>query len=136
MKVKGCFQFRITRNADLTFDFEEMDDLARTLRGELHSRKYGDAVRLEVDNRTPEALTDFLMQEFHLSDDQVYKVDGPVNLTRLMAVRDLVKRPELRWPPFSPGVPNKLKKRKRLTFLTRLKAVTSCCCILSNHLRR
>ncbi|MDO6784728.1 polyphosphate kinase 1 [Neptunomonas phycophila] len=121
MKVKGCFQFRITRNADLTFDFEEMDDLARTLRGELHSRKYGDAVRLEVDNRTPEALTDFLMQEFHLSDDQVYKVDGPVNLTRLMAVRDLVKRPELRWPPFSPGVPNKLKKEKEANVFNSLK---------------
>ncbi|MBT3145319.1 polyphosphate kinase 1 [Neptunomonas phycophila] len=121
MKVKGCFQFRITRNADLTFDFEEMDDLARTLRGELHSRKYGDAVRLEVDNRTPEALIDFLMQEFHLSDDQVYKVDGPVNLTRLMAVRDLVKRPELRWPPFSPGVPNKLKKEKEANVFNSLK---------------
>jgi len=122
MKVKGCFQFRITRNADLTFDFEEMDDLARTLRGELHSRKYGDAVRLEVDNRTPEELIDFLMKEFHLSDEQVYKVDGPVNLTRLMAVRDLVKRPELRWPPFSPGVPNKLKKEKEANVFNSLKA--------------
>lgn len=112
MQVLGCYQFRITRNADLTFDFEEMDDLARTLRGELHSRKYGDAVRLEVDNRTPEQLIHFLMQEFKLDDEQVYKVDGPVNLTRLMAVRDLVGRTDLRWPPFSPGVPNKLKKEK------------------------
>jgi len=92
------------------------------LRGELHSRKYGDAVRLEVDNRTPEELIDFLMKEFHLSDEQVYKVDGPVNLTRLMAVRDLVKRPELRWPPFSPGVPNKLKKEKEANVFNSLKA--------------
>jgi polyphosphate kinase len=122
MAVKGCYQFRITRNADLTFDFEEMDDLARTLRGELHSRKYGDAVRLEADNRTPVELIEFLMKEFHLNEDQVYRVDGPVNLTRLMAVRDLVNRPELRWPPFSPGVPNKLKKGKDTDIFQALKS--------------
>ncbi|QEQ98273.1 polyphosphate kinase 1 [Neptunomonas concharum] len=122
MSVLGCYQFRITRNADLTFDFEEMDDLARTLRGELHSRKYGDAVRLEVDNRTPEELVEFLKQEFNLDEEQVYKVDGPVNLTRLMAVRDLVGRQDLRWPPFSPGVPGKLKKEKDVDAFQALKA--------------
>jgi len=122
MSVLGCYQFRITRNADLTFDFEEMDDLARTLRGELHSRKYGDAVRLEVDNRTPEELLEFLKQEFNLDEEQVYKVDGPVNLTRLMAVRDLVGRQDLRWPPFSPGVPGKLKKEKDVDVFQALKA--------------
>ncbi len=109
MKVDGCFQFRITRNADLSFDFEEIEDLARALRGELHSRKFGDAVRLEVDSRTPEALIGFLQAEFNLPDSHVYRVNGPVNLTRLMAVRDLVERPELRWKPFTPGLPNRLK---------------------------
>ncbi len=122
MTVQGCYQFRITRNADLTFDFEEMDDLARTLRGELHSRKYGDAVRLEIDNRTPEELTEFIKKEFNLDEEQVYKVDGPVNLTRLMAVRDLVERQDLRWPPFSPGVPGKLKKEKDADVFQALKA--------------
>ncbi|MBR9827491.1 MAG: polyphosphate kinase 1 [Oceanospirillales bacterium] len=109
MTVDGCFQFRITRNADLSFDFEEIEDLARALRGELHSRKFGDAVRLEVDSRTPEALIGVLQAEFSLPDSHVYRVNGPVNLTRLMAVRDLVERPELRWKPFTPGLPNKLK---------------------------
>ncbi|MCP8686339.1 polyphosphate kinase 1 [Marinobacterium sedimentorum] len=112
MKVEGCYQFRITRNADLTFDFEEIEDLARTLKGELHSRKYGDAVRLEIDNRTPEKYIRFLQHEFTISDSQVYRVDGPVNLTRLMAVRDMVERTDLRWKPFSPGIPNKLKDEK------------------------
>ncbi|GGO77751.1 polyphosphate kinase [Marinobacterium nitratireducens] len=112
MAIKGCYQFRITRNADLTFDFEEIEDLARTLKGELHSRKYGDAVRLEVDNRTPEEFISFLQEEFTLNDSQVYRVDGPVNLTRLMAVRDLVDRSDLRWKPFSPGIPNKLRNEK------------------------
>ncbi|MBY4678648.1 polyphosphate kinase 1 [Marinobacterium arenosum] len=114
MKVDGCFQFRITRNADLTFDFEEIEDLANTLRGELHSRKYGDAVRLEVDNRTPEELIGFLQREFSLDEAQTYRVNGPVNLTRLMAVRDLVERNDLRWKPFSPGVPGKLKAEKNI----------------------
>lgn len=122
MTVLGCYQFRITRNADLTFDFEEMDDLARTLRGELHSRKYGDAVRLEIDNRTPEELIEFIKKEYNLDEEQVYKVDGPVNLTRLMAVRDLVDRQDLRWPPFSPGVPGKLKKEKDVDVFQALKA--------------
>ncbi|MGB0662734.1 MAG: polyphosphate kinase 1 [Pontibacterium sp.] len=114
MKVKGCFQFRITRNADLTFDFEEIEDLANTLRGELHSRKYGDAVRLEIDQRTPEELIKFIQEEHSLNESQTYRVDGPVNLTRMMAVRDLVERPELRWAPFSPGIPNKLKAEKNI----------------------
>ncbi len=109
MQVKGCYQFRITRNADMNFDVEEVEDLANTLRGELHSRKFGDAVRLEVDNRTPEELIRFLQSEFKLDESQTYRVDGPVNLTRLMAVRELVERNELRWKPFSPGVPGKLK---------------------------
>ena len=109
MSVDGCYQFRITRNADLSFDFEEIEDLARALRGELHSRKFGDAVRLEVDSRTPAELISFLQAEFNLPDSHVYRVNGPVNLTRLMAVRDLVERPELRWKPFTPGMPNKLK---------------------------
>ncbi len=114
MTVEGCYQFRITRNADLTFDFEEIDDLAHTLRGELHSRKYGDAVRLEVDKRTPEELINFLQTEYSLEESQTYRVDGPVNLTRLMAVRDLVERNDLRYPPFSPGIPGKLKAEKNI----------------------
>ena len=74
---------------------------------ELHSRKFGDAVRLEVDNRTPEELIGFLQEEFKLPAAHVYRVDGPVNLTRLMAVRDLVERNDLRWKPFTPGLPNR-----------------------------
>ena len=112
MKVKGCYQFRITRNADLTFDSEEVEDLARTLRGELHSRKYGDAVRLEVDQRTPEALIRFLWREFSLDEAHTYRVDGPVNLTRMMALRNLVDRKELCWKPFTPGMSGKLKQGK------------------------
>lgn len=116
MTVEGCYQFRITRNADLTFDSEEVEDLARTLRGELHSRKFGDAVRLEVDQRTPEALINFLLREFGLDEAHTYRVDGPVNLTRMMALRDLVDRKELRWQPYTPGMSKKLKLKQGSIF--------------------
>ena len=59
MKVKGCYQFRLTRNADLTFDKEDVADLASALEGELHARHYGDAVRLEVADNCPEELWQF-----------------------------------------------------------------------------
>ncbi|WP_151702195.1 polyphosphate kinase 1 [Nitrincola alkalilacustris] len=119
MKVRGCYQFRITRNADLSFDLEEIEDLAHTLRGELHSRKFGDAVRLEVDNRSPQELIAFLQEEFRLADSHVYRVDGPVNLTRLNAVRELVDRPALHWKPFTPGMPGKLRTDKDIFTILR-----------------
>jgi len=114
MTVQGCYQFRLTRNADLVFDQEEVEDLARTLRGELHSRHYGDAVRLEIAHKCPEPLVEFLLKQFNLSETEVYRVDGPVNLIRLMQVTELVDRPELTYAPFSPGLPRRLQGKVNL----------------------
>ncbi|MEH6811070.1 MAG: polyphosphate kinase 1 [Motiliproteus sp.] len=114
MEVKGCYQFRLTRNADLVFDQEEVEDLARTLRGELHSRHYGDAVRLEIAHRCPEPMIEFLLKQFNLSETEVFRVDGPVNLTRMMEVNSLLDRPELTYSPFSPGLPKRLQGSKDL----------------------
>lgn len=109
MKVKGCYQFRLTRNADLTFDKEDMADLASALEGELHARHYGDAVRLEVADNCPEELWQFLLDKFNLSLQDLYRVNGPVNVHRLMAVAAGAPRPELRYAPFTPGIPKGLK---------------------------
>ncbi|OMH39096.1 RNA degradosome polyphosphate kinase [Motiliproteus sp. MSK22-1] len=114
MTVLGCYQFRLTRNADLIFDQEEVEDLARTLRGELHSRHYGDAVRLEIAHKCPEPLVSFLLKQFNLSETEVYCVDGPVNLTRMMAIDELIDRPELSYAPFSPGLPRRLLNQKNI----------------------
>ncbi len=114
MEVLGCYQFRLTRNADLVFDQEEVEDLARTLRGELHSRHYGDAVRLEIAHKCPESLVNFLLRQFNLSETEVYRVDGPVNLTRMMEINQLVDRPDLSYSPFSPGLPKRLQNCKNL----------------------
>ncbi len=114
MTVKGCYQFRITRNADLDVDIEGIEDLARTLRGELHSRRFGTAARLEVADNTPQALTDFLLRETGLSEDEVYRVNGPVNLKRLMRLPAMVGRPDLLYPPFTPSMPKGLSRKDNI----------------------
>ncbi|MBH9438124.1 polyphosphate kinase 1 [Pseudomonas aeruginosa] len=114
MKVKGCYQFRLTRNADLSVDTEDVEDLARALRGELFSRRYGDAVRLEVVDTCPQNLTNYLLKQFGLSESELYKVSGPVNLTRLFSVTGLESHPELQYPPFPPAIPRLLQKKENL----------------------
>lgn len=105
MGVKGCWQFRVTRNSDLFVDEDDVDDLRRAVEGELAERRYGDEVRLEITQECPEHLTQFLLQHFTLSDVDLYRVPGPVNLNRLAAVYDLVDRPDLKYPPLTSSVP-------------------------------
>jgi len=111
MKVTGCYQFRLTRNSDLFVDEEEVDDLLRALEGELPGRRYGDSVRLEVPDNCPDKMIDFLLKHFKLNKQDLYQVNGPVNLNRLLPLPDLVNRPDLKYPSFTPGIPNGLKQR-------------------------
>ncbi len=108
MDITGCFQFRVTRNSDLYIDPEEIDDLKRALEGELMASRYGAAVRLEIAHDCPTELADYLLQMFDLGEMDLYQVNGPVNLNRLMAVYDLVERDDLKYPPFTPGTPQVL----------------------------
>jgi polyphosphate kinase len=106
--VIGCYQFRVTRNSDLFVDDEEIDDLRRALEGELAHRRYGAAVRLETSNDCPADLVKFLQAQFASNGLDTYAVAGPVNLNRLSAVYDLVQRPDLKYPIFTPGLPKRL----------------------------
>jgi polyphosphate kinase len=108
IKVTGCYQFRVTRNSDLFVDEEEIDDLRRALEGELAHRRYGAAVRLETSRDCPEDMAQFLLRQFALHDVDMYRVPGPVNLNRLSAIYDLVQRPDLKYPIFTPGLPRRL----------------------------
>ena len=108
MKVQGCYQFRVTRNSDLFVDEEEVDDLLRAVEGELPSRRYGDEVRLEVADNCPSEVCDFLLDEFELTDKELYTVNGPVNLNRLMSLPDMVDRSDLTFPAFTPSLPTRL----------------------------
>ncbi|MFA9459963.1 polyphosphate kinase 1 [Thiohalorhabdus methylotrophus] len=105
MTVTGCYQFRVTRNSDLFVDEEEIDDLRRALEGELPQRRYGAGVRLEVADNCPDDMGDYLLEEFHLGREDFYRVNGPVNLNRLLAIPDLVNRPDLKYTGFTPGLP-------------------------------
>ena len=109
MQVTGTYQFRITRNSDLFVDTEEVDDLLHALEGELLSRRYSDVVRLEVANECPAEITQFLLKTFGLEEDDLYRVDGPVNLNRLLQICDIDDRSDLHFQSFNPGLPSRLR---------------------------
>ena len=110
MQVLGCYQFRLTRNSDLFVDDEEIKNLRLALQGELPQRHLGDAVRLEIADNCSEETLQFLATQFELNEIDIYRVNGPVNLVRLMNVPDLVARPELKFPVFLPGLPRGITK--------------------------
>ncbi|MDX1669394.1 MAG: polyphosphate kinase 1, partial [Limnobacter sp.] len=114
MEVHGVYQFRVTRNSDLYVDEEEITNLRTALQGELSQRHYGDAVRLEVSDHTSQAMTKRLLDEFNLNEQALYRVNGPVNLVRLMQLIDWVDRPDLKFSPFTPGLPPELSEEPDL----------------------
>ncbi|MGZ8228949.1 MAG: polyphosphate kinase 1 [Burkholderiales bacterium] len=105
MRVVDCYQFRVTRNSELFVDEEEAKDLRTALRGGLPQRLFGDEVRLEVADNCPQHISGFLLSQFGLTEDDLYRVDGPVNLVRLMSVPDGVDRPDMKYPVFTPAFP-------------------------------
>ena len=108
MKVTGCYQFRVTRNGDLFVDDEEVEDLLLALEGQLPSRRYSEAMRLEVADNCPPDIAQFLLHQFKLTADDLYQVNGPVNLKRLINLYDMVDLPTLKYPGFKPGIPQSL----------------------------
>jgi len=112
MTATGCYQFRVTRNSDLFVDEEEVDDLKLALEGELSSRRFGDEVRLEVADDCPEDVERFLVRQFELEDEDVYRCSGPVNLTRLMTIAELVDRPDLKYAGFKPRIPTRIRRNE------------------------
>ncbi len=107
--VAGFSQFRVTRDSNLWIDEREVHNLRQALRMELTQRHYGAAVRLEVLRSCPQHLENLLREQFALPNEAVYRVDGPVNLVRLNELVDHLKGPALRWTPFTPAWPAKLK---------------------------
>ena len=110
MTVKECHQFRVTRNADLEVNADEVEDIALALRGELHLRRFGAAVKLEISSVCPERLCNFILERFSLSEDELFRIDGPVNLQRLSVLIDQLDRADLCYPGFTPALPNALKE--------------------------
>lgn len=109
LEMRGCYQWRVTRNSDLFVDEEEVTNLRQALQGELSQRNFGAAVRLEIDRLTPPELEAYLQDEFSLTENDTYRVNGPVNLSRLIALCE-VDRPDLLYTPHQGSVPSPLSR--------------------------
>lgn len=112
MNVKCCHQFRVTRNSDLYVDDDAIDDLLNAVEGELAMRNYGDEVRLEIDGKCAEDTINFLAARFGIALDQVFLVNGPVNLSRVQEIVALVDRPDLKFVPYKAPIPAQLSRNK------------------------
>ena len=112
--LKGCYPLRITRNSDLFVDPEAVDDLLQALAGELPSRRYGEAVRLEVSSECPNKVCNFLLERFQLTPSFLYQNNGPVNLNRLLQLPNLIDRSDLKYPKFKPSIPANLQEKKSI----------------------
>ena len=101
-EVLAHASFRVTRNSNLYFEEEEARSLLETIRVELHNRRKGDAVRLEIETGANPEIVERLRVNFELNENQVFRSEGPVNLSRVMFFCDDVKRPDLKFQPFTP----------------------------------
>ncbi|MGA2349374.1 MAG: polyphosphate kinase 1 [Terracidiphilus sp.] len=107
--------FRVTRNSNLYFEEEEARSLLETIRVELHNRRKGDVVRLEIETGADPEIVERLRVNFEIDEDQVLRGEGPVNLSRLFFFYGDVQRPDLKFPPFTPK-PLKLGRKSASIF--------------------
>ncbi len=114
-RIVGHFsQFRVTRDSDLLVDEEDVKNLRTALRHGLEYRQFGRAVRLEVSAGCSDHLADFLLHQFKLPPDALYRVHGPVNLVRLSQLIDLVDKPELVFPRHQGSYPHQLNQEESI----------------------
>ena len=99
-KILGFWHFRVTRNSELYIDEEDIGNLLKAVENELHNRRRGAAVRLEVDAGCPAEIYQYLLETLELTEEDLYLIDGPLNPTRLMVIYAGDHSPELRDKPF------------------------------------
>jgi len=113
-QILGYWPFRVTRNSELYIDEEESANLLKAVENELHNRRKGDAVRLEIDQDCPTFICEALLKTLRLTEDDLYRIDGPLNPTRLMTLYEGDHSPELRDPPFVAPVAAPLRQQTHL----------------------
>lgn len=101
--IKSCSPFRATRNSNLYVEEEEGGSLIDVLEAEVHNRRRGDVVRLEIDKGASKRIVDALAKTFDVEPSQIFRVDGPVNLNRLASLANMVPVAGLQYPPIVPG---------------------------------
>ena len=100
--VVCAYPYRIMRNADLTIDEDEAADLLKEIQKQLKMRQWGEIIRLEVEEKVDKKLLTFLKEELHIAKEDVYKINGPIDLTFLMKVYGMEGYDELRIAPYIP----------------------------------
>jgi len=113
-RVTSAVPFRITRNSDLYFDEEEVENLLRKIEEELMNMHKGAAVRLEIAKGADPGLMQEFLEAIKLSPENVFTIEGPLNLFRLMSAYDLIERPDLKFPHHTPLVPKGLETPERI----------------------
>lgn len=116
LTVKGCYPFRVTRNAELTLR-TDAKNLRLAVTREIQNRKYAECSRLELDvtsGMPNNSYIDILLTQFNISEQDLYLAQGPVNLSRLQDITKMIVRPELRFEPFTPGLPKELMYNRDL----------------------
>ncbi len=108
MQVRESYLFRVTRDADLDIQEDEADDLLAAIESELQRRRFGEAVRLEVERGVPEYIRDLLLKALDLSPSDCYEVEGVIGLGDLLALVNLPGHVQLHYPPFTPAIPKRL----------------------------
>ncbi|MDQ1688692.1 MAG: polyphosphate kinase [Frankiaceae bacterium] len=110
MDVVAHHAFRVTRNADVEVDADDVENLIQALERELDRRRFGPPVRLEVEESIDEHVLELLVRELGISTDEVFRVPGPLDLTALHAIAD-IDRAELRYPAFVPVTHPRLQEQ-------------------------
>ncbi len=106
LELQGSWAFRITRNSDLYVDEEEAGNLLEAIEEEIRNLRKGAPVRLEIEAEVPPAELQWLLQSIGLGHDNTFLIQGPVNMLRLSALIEMVNRPELLYPNFTPHLPS------------------------------
>lgn len=109
-KVRAVYAFRISRNSDLYFDEEEVENLVTKIEEELWNLRKNAAVRLEVEHQIEDELLEELLKQINLKEEHVYRINGPLNMMRLRDFEDMVPRPDLKFKNFIPYVRPPLNK--------------------------
>jgi polyphosphate kinase len=122
-RVTSAVPFRITRNSDLYIDDEEVENLLMKIEEELMNMQKGAAVRLEIAKGADPALLQEFLEAINLQPENVYTIEGPLNLSRLMSAYDLIDRPELKFPHHTPFLPKELENPERIFEVFRTKDV-------------
>ena len=139
MEILETHLFRVTRDADIAIEEDEADDLLLAIEEEVRRRRFGEAVRLEVERSMPEVTRQILSKGIGVLDDDVFEVAGMLDLTALWQLVDL-DRPDLKAPPYTPVIPPRLTaargRTSRSTCSRRSGPATCSCTTRTSRSRR